>query len=337
MKITRVALDLAKNSIQLWAADKHNHCVLRKTLKRTQVLPWFRQQEPCEVGMEACASAHYWAHELQALGYRVSLLPPQYVKPFVIGQKNDANDAAAIGAAMQHPGIPRVAVKSVAQQDTAALHRMRQLKMKQRTALINQMRGLLMEYGIVIARGVSALRGAIPQLLEDAQNGLSAEFRPWLWELYEDLKQLQTRIDTLTHTIVQRVQHNEAAKRLLSLPGVGALTASALNAHVGDARQFENARQLAAYLGLVPRQHSTGGTPRLFGIHKCGDAYLRSLLIHGARSVLRTAPGKDDDRSRWLMNIAARRHRNVAVVAQANKTARMAWAVLSRGEDYRAH
>jgi transposase len=337
MKITRVALDLAKNSIQLWAADKHNRCVLRKTLKRAHVLTWFREHEPCEVGMEACASAHYWARQLQTLGYRVTLLPPQYVKPFLIGQKNDANDAAAIGAAMQHPGIPRVAVKSVAQQDTAALHRMRQLKMKQRTALINHIRGLLMEYGIVIARSPAALRRAIPALLEDAENGLSVEFRTWLWALYEDIKQLQERVDAITHIIVERVQHNEAATRLLQLPGVGPLTASALSAHVGNARQFKNGRQMTAYLGLVPKQHSTGGTPRLFGIHKCGDAYLRSLLIHGARSVLRTAPGKDDDRSRWLMNIAARRHRNVAVVAQANKTARMAWAVLSRGEDYRAH
>lgn len=286
--------------------------------------------------MEACASAHHWGRRLQAMGHTVHLLPAQYVKPFVIGQKNDANDAAAICAAMGHSGIPRVTVKTISQQDMQALHRIRSMKMKQRTAIINQARGLLAEYGIVIAKSPVALRKAIPELLEDADNGLSFDFRQLLSELYDDLRVIDRRVAELTQRIERTVRASDDGKRLLEIPGIGPLTASALIATVGDARQFTNGRQMAAFLGLVPRQHSSGGKAKLLGIHKRGDSYLRGLLVHGARSVLRTATDKPDDRSRWLMNLAARRHRNIATVAQANKTVRIAWAILTREQRYRA-
>lgn len=335
MKISRVALDLAKNLIQVHAVEGGGHAVVRKPLRRAQLLPFFRDLPPCEVGMEACASAHHWARQLQAIGCRVQLLPPQYVKPFLLGQKNDANDAAAICTAMSHPEIPRVTVKTIAQQDMQALHRIRAMRMKQRTALINQARGLLAEYGIVIAVSPAALRKAIPELLEDADNGLSFAFRQLLAELYDDLIAIDKRVAELTQRIERTVRASDDGKRLLEIPGIGPLTASALIAAVGDARQFRNGRQMAAFLGLVPRQHSSGGKTRLLGIHKHGDSYLRGLLVHGARSVLRTATDKPDGRSRWLMSLAERRHRNIATVAQANKTTRIAWAILAREEHYR--
>jgi len=335
MKISRVALDLAKNLIQLHAVETTGRAVVRKPLRRAQLLPFFRNLPPCEVGMEACASAHHWARQLQAMGHRVQLLPPQYVKPFLLGQKNDANDAAAICTAMSHPEIPRVTVKTIGQQDMQALHRIRSMKMKQRTALINQTRGLLAEYGIVIAVSPAALRKAIPELLEDADNGLSFAFRQLLAELYEDLVAIDKRVAELTQRIERTVRTSDEGKRLLEIPGIGPLTASALVATVGDARQFKSGRQMAAFLGLVPKQHSSGGKTRLLGIHKRGDSYLRGLLVHGARSVLRAATDKPDDRSRWLMNLAARRHRNIATVAQANKNVRIAWAILTREQRYR--
>ena len=336
MQINRIALDLAKNVIQIHAEDRSGRRLLGKALKRSQVLPFFRDLPPCEVGMEACGGAHHWGRQLQALGHRVRLLPPQYVKPFVLGQKNDANDAAAICAAMGRPGMVSVAVKSLAQQDQQALHRVRSAKVAARTAQINQVRGLLAEYGIVLAQGRANVRKAIPRLLEDAGNGLSLDFRQLLAEAYEELVALDARIDALSDRIERAVKDDEMARRLLAIPGIGPLTASALVVTaVGDARQFRNGRQMAAFLGLVPRQHSSGGKARLLGIHKRGDSYLRGLRVHGARSVLRTAANKTDGRSRWLLNLATRRHRNIATVAQANKTARIVWAMLTRDEPYR--
>lgn len=335
MQITRVALDLAKQTIQVHAVDRSGRKVVGKALKRDQVLPFFQNLAPCEVGMEACSGAHHWARQLQALGHRVRLLPAQYVKPFVLGQKNDANDASAICAAMARSEIPAVPVKTVAQQDSQALHRVRSARVAERTAQVNQIRGLLAEYGLVVPQGRATLRRAIPGLLEDAENGLSFDFRHLLASLYDDLVALDERVQALTRQIQAQVRQNEDAQRLLKIPGIGPLTASALVTAVGDARQFRNGRQMAAFLGLVPRQHSSGGKTKLMGIHKRGDGYLRCLLVHGARATLRAAVGKTDEHSRWLMNLASRRHRNVATVAQANKSVRIAWAVLARNEPYR--
>jgi transposase len=335
MQINRIALDLAKNVIQVHAVDRSGHRVLSKTLKRAQVLPFFRELTPCEVGMEACGGSHHWGRQLQALGHAVTLLPPQYVKPFLVGQKNDTNDAAAICAAMARPEIPCVTVKTVAQQDMQALHRVRSARVTERTARINQMRGLLAEYGLVVPQGPANLRRAIPLFLEDAENGLSEDFRLLLSELYEELVALDTRVQQLTRRIEIQANNDEATRRLQDIPGIGPMTASAIVMAVGDARQFRNGRQMAAFLGLVPRQHSSGGKARLLGIHKRGDTYLRSLLVHGARAVLRTAVNKADPRSLWLTGLSVRRHKNIAIVAQANKTARIAWAMLARNEPYR--
>jgi transposase len=335
VNITRVGLDLAKRVIQLHAVNAREQVVKRVALKREGLLGFFHNLPPCTVGMEACAGAHDWARRLQALGHDVKLLPPHRVKPYVHGQKNDRNDAAAICEAMTRPNMSVVPVKSVAQQDGQALVRIRSERVASRTALINQMRGLLAEYGLVIAQGAANVRRAIPQLLEDAQNGLSGVFRRLLADLYDDLVTLDARIATLDQAMDRYVREHEALQRLCCVPGIGPVTAVALAANVGDARQFKNGRQMAAFFGLTPRQHSSGGKTRLLGMHKRGDSYLRGLLVHGARSVQRTASNKDDVRSRWLNALAQRRHRNVATVAQANKTVRIAWALLARSDTYR--
>lgn len=334
MEIKRVGLDLAKRSIQIHAVDRHDRAVMKKSLKRSEVLTLFANLPACLIGMEACAGAHYWARELSRLGHTVRLMAPKHVKPYVQGQKNDANDAAAICEAVSRPHMRFVAMKTLDQQDIQALHRIRSQGVEQRTAKVNLIRGLLTEYGIVIAQQVASLRRALVDLLEDAENGLSADFRGLLNGLREDLVYLDQRIDDLTRLIEQQVKDHAPARRLLTIPGIGPMTASALCAAVGNARAFANGRQLAAFLGLTPKQHSTGGKAKLLGIHKRGDSYLRGLLVHGARAVQRTAVNKTDDRSRWLNALGQRRHKNIATVAQANKTARIAWAVLTTGQPY---
>lgn len=335
MQIKRVGLDLAKASIQVHAVDRHDAVVMKRSIKRSELLKLFVDRPACLIGMEACAGAHYWARELSRLGHTVRLMAPKHVKPYLQGQKNDANDAAAICEAVSRPKMRFVAVKSVAQQDVQALHRIRSQCVEQRTAKVNLIRGLLAEYGIVIAQQVNNLRRALVDLLEDAENGLTMSFRDLLAGLREDLAYLDHRIAELTQRIERHVAAHEPARRLLALPGVGPMTASALCATVGDATAFANGRQLAAFLGLTPRQHSTGGKPKLLGIHKQGDSYLRGLLVHGARAVQRMAAKKTDHRSTWLNDLSKRRHKNIATVAQANKTARIAWVILAKGETYR--
>lgn len=336
MQIKRVGLDLAKRAIQEHAVDRHDSVVRKHSIKRAELLPLFADRPPCLIGMEACAGAHHWARELSRLGHTVRLMAPKHVKPYLKGQKNDANDAAAICEAVSRPTMRFVAIKSVAQQDAQALHRIRSQCVEQRTAKVNLIRGLLAEYGIVIAQQVSNLRRALVDLLEEAENGLTVEFRELLSGLREDLAYLDLRIADLTRRIERHVASHEPAQRLLALPGIGPMTASALCATVGDATAFANGRQLAAFLGLTPRQHSTGGKSKLLGIHKQGDRYLRGLLVHGARAVQRMAVKKTDARSVWLNDLSQRRHKNIATVAQANKTARIAWVILAKGDTYRA-
>ncbi len=288
----------------------------------------------CEIGMEACGGAHHRARQLQALGYRVKLIAPQFVKPYVKSNKNDAKDAEAICEAMSRPGMRFVTAKSTRQQDIQALHRVRASLMEQRTAEGNQIRGLVAEYGLVAPKELSSLRRAMPCWLEDADNGLSACFRQLLDGLWHDLRGVDDRIVELDHAIADLAQTDPDARRLQQLRGVGPLIATALIAAVGDAKQFANGRQMAASLGLTPRQHSSGSKDRLLGISKRGDAYVRSLLVHGARSALRTAPTKEDRLSQWVVRLAQRAHPNVASVALANKTARLAWALLYHQCDY---
>jgi len=261
-------------------------------------------------------------------------MAPQFVKPYVKSNKNDANDAEAICEAMSRPNMRFVAVKSVNQQDIQAVHRIRAECMTHRTAKANQIRGLVTEYGLVAPRHLTSLRAAIPRWLEDAENGLTSRFRRLLNGLWEDLVRLDERVAALDSDIEMVAKTDPVARRLQQLRGVGPLVATALVASVGSGEQFSKGRQMAASVGLTPRQHSSGGKERLLGISKRGDAYLRSILIHGARSVVSHAKHKDDRLSRWVSEISRRRHPNVAAVALANKTVRMAWAMMRNGSDY---
>jgi transposase len=288
----------------------------------------------CEIGMEACTGAHHWARELQGRGYRVRLIAPQLVKPYVKSNKNDANDAEAICEAMSRPNMRFVTVKSVEQQDIQATHRVREELKAHRNAKANQIRGLVAEYGLVAPKSLPALRRAIPEWLEDAGNGLTVNFRSLLHGLWNDLLTLEDRLNELDKEIEKLARSSEVTKRLQQLRGVGPIVATALVATVGDGSQYRNGRQMAASLGLTPKQSSSGDKRRLLGISKRGDTYMRTQLIHGARSVVSKAKHKDDPLSRWVTGIAKRKHVNVASVALANKTARMAWAMLRNETDY---
>ena len=336
MNINRIGLDLAKAVFQVHGVDGQEKVVLNRQLRRSQVLGFFGKLPPCLIGMEACASSHYWAKELMKRGHTVRLIAPQFVKPYVKSQKNDANDAAAICEAVSRPSMRFVAVKTEEQQDIQAVHRVRSELVKQRTAKVNQIRGLLGERGIAVGQRVAVLRKQLPELLEDAGNPLSDRFRRLLHGLREDLVALDHRIAALDQEILTIVGESAAVQRLQKIPGIGPVTATALVAAVGDGSCFKRGRDLAAWLGLTPRQHSSGGKERLLGISKHGDSYLRTWLIHGARAVLRTVGDKTDPRSCWLKSVSARRHKNIAAVALANKNARIVWALLSKEVEYQA-
>lgn len=334
MKLTRIGIDLAKTVFQLHGVDAQEDKVLKRRLRRAQVLEYFANLSPCLIGMEACGGAHYWARKLTALGHEVRLIAPQFVKPYVKSNKNDANDAEAICEAVGRPNMRFVQIKSVAQQDIQALHRVRSELVRHRTAKVNQIRGLLAEYGIVLAQGVTQVRRALPVLIEDVDGVLSADFGLLLSGLREDLVHLDGRVADLDRQIDKLARTDADARRLLTLRGVGPVTATALIASLGDAGQFARGRDASAWVGLVPGQHSSGGKDRLLGISKRGNAYLRTLLIHGARSVVKNAHRKDDRLSVWIQSLCARRNKNVAAVALANKTMRMAWALMVRGGHY---
>ena len=336
MKISRVGVDLAKNVFQLHGVDRHGKTVWKHQLPRDKWLKvLFATVEPgAVIGMEACTGAHHWSRILHDQGYQVKIIPPQFVKPFVKSNKNDANDAQAICEAMVRPNMYPVKVKTVEQQDIQAIHRVRDEIKSHRIAKANQIRGLVAEYGLVAPKELSSLRHAIPDWLEDASNGLTDCFRQLLHGLWEDLRSMDNRMTELDQQIAVIAQQDPMAKRLQQLRGVGPLIATALIATMGDAKQYRKGRDMAAAIGLTPRQHSSGGKNKLLGISKRGDAYLRCLLVHGARAAMRTAKDKDDRLSRWITNLQARRHANVAACAMANKMARMAWAMMTKGIDY---
>ena len=336
MKLTRVGVDLAKQVFQVHGVDRAERPAWCKRLKRADgSLIWSvtSSQAARSAWRPVAARITGW-RLLQSKGYRVKLIAPQFVKPYVKTNKTDANDAEAICEAMSRPSMRFVAVKTVEQQDLQAVHRVRSSLIRERTAKANQLRGLVYEYGLVAPREISSLRRAVPQWLEDAENGLTVRFRSLLAGLYRDLKQLDERVRELDQEVAAITREHEPVRRLMQINGVGPLIASALYALVGDARQYRNGRDLAVALGLTPRQHSSGGKEKLLGISKRGDKYVRTLLIHGARSALRTAPGRTDRISRWALALAERSHPNVAVTALANKTARVAWAMLRHGANY---
>jgi transposase len=335
MNATTIGLDIAKQVFQVHGVDRTGKTVLRKQLKRAQVLAFFANLPPALIGIEACAGAHYWARELIKQGHAVRLIAPQFVKPYVKGNKNDANDAEAICEAVGRPSMRFVPLKCPEQQDIQMLHRIRQNLITQRTAVANQTRGLLGEYGLVIARGLSHLRRQLPEILEDAGTDLSPLARRVFADSYDRLIDLDRQIQVYQQQLETVCRQSPVCRQLLAIPGIGPITATAMVAALGDGQAFANGRQVAAWLGRVPRQESSGGKPRLLGISKRGDTYLRTLLIHGARAVVRAAMRKDDAHSRWINALVQRRNANIAAVAVANKTARTIWAMLTRGEDYR--
>jgi transposase len=334
MEVTTIGIDLAKSVFAVCGADRLGRVVIRRQLRRAQVLGFMRALPRCLVGMEASGGAHYWARKLTALGHEVRLMSPALVMPYRKGNKTDRNDAEAILEAVTRPGMRFVTVKSVAQQDLLALHRVRAQLVKNRTALCNQLRGLLRERGVAVRTGVAGLKRGLSTALADESSELSGEMRDLLAEMGSWLRTLEQRIAGCEARLLYKFRDDERCKRLAEVPGVGPLTATALVAAVGNAQQFRNGRELSAYLGLVPRQHSSGGKTRLLGITKRGDRYLRMLLIHGARSALRQCTGQA--RSEWAWRIRAARGPNVAAVALANKNARILWALLSRGDRYGA-
>ena len=330
-----IGIDLAKNSFHVHGVNQAGHKVMSKKMSRQQLKTFMMNLPPCLVGMEACGGAHYWARLLCSWGHQVKLIAPQFVKPFVKSNKNDAIDAEAICEAIQRPNMRFVAIKNTEQQDVLAIHRMRSLVVGQRTALVNQIRGLLQEFGVVIPKGRKHVNQYLPRILESAENGLSGLFREALQGLYRDLSHFDQRVADYDDRIDQMVQADEQAQRLMTIPGVGPKVATALLGAIGDISAFNNGRELAAWLGLVPRQCSTGGKSTLLGISKRGDVYIRTLLIHGSRSVLNWVDRKEDRTSLWAKELKARRHKNIASVALANKIVRVAFALLKRGEDYK--
>jgi transposase len=339
MKITTIGIDLAKNVLQLHGVDERGKVVLRKSLKRAQVLSFFANLPACRIGLEACGSAHHWARQLTALGHTVRLMAPQFVKPYVKTNKHDAADAEAICEALQRPNMRFVAIKTVEQQAVLALHRGRQGFVKARTAQGNQIRGLLAEFGVVVAPGRQQLTAQLPAILEDGANGLPGTVRELLQTLQGQLQELDRQVAALEQRIQRWHREQPASRKLAAIPGIGPLTASALVATIGDVRQFQNGRQLAAWLGLVPRQYSTGGKTLLLGISKRGDSYLRTLLIHGARAVVAHRVAKLEPAADWLSRLLARRNqnKNLAAVALANKNARIVWAMLAHDRTFDAH
>ena len=336
MKITTIGIDLAKNVFQVHGVGEGGKVMLRKALKREQMASFFANLEPCLIGMEACGSAHFWAKKLQALGHTVKLMAPQFVKPYVKTNKNDAADAEAICEAVSRPNMRFVPLKNGEQQAVLALHRARQGFVKARTAQANQIRGLLAEHGFIIPQGIGHIAKRLPEILDDGENELPGIFRLLIDRLGEHLKELDRQVQELEVQIQNWHRENALSRKLAQIPGIGAITASALVASIGNARNFKDGRQLAAWLGLVPRQNSSGGKQTLLGIRKRGDTYLRTLLIHGARAVIRVAERKVQHAGSWLARVMGRRNKNVAAVALANKNARIVWALLAHDRDYQA-
>jgi transposase len=335
MQITTIGLDLAKNLFQVHAVDGDGQVVLRRRLARAELVPFFARLAPCRIGVEACSTAHYWARQLIALGHEVRLMPAAYVKPYVKRGKNDAADAEAICEAVTRPTMRFVPVKSAEAQSVLMVHRTRDLLVRQRTMLVNALRGHLAELGIVAAQGIAKVTQLAAIVFDEADGRLPTFARQALQALVHQIRDVQARIATLEAELVAWCRRDDASRRLATIPGVGPITATAMAATVTDPSCFSSGRQLAAWLGLVPRQNSSGGKQRLGGISKQGDRYLRRLLVVGARTVIRYARSQAPVGVPWIVALLGRRPALVAAVALANKMARIAWAILARGEVYR--
>lgn len=335
MQVTRIGMDIAKQIFELHGVDRRGKLGLRKTVKRERLLEVLAQLKPCTIGMEACGGAHYWHRAISRLGHKVQLLSAHKVKPYVDGNKNNRHDAAAICEAMSRPSMRLVQPKSLAQQDLQALHRARALLVRDLTALSNQIRGLLHEYGIVMRKGVAALKRTLPELLAGDDERLTPVLREVVAEQFERFNFLVQRREQYDRQITQLCKQDPRCRRLLKLEGVGPLSATALVAAIGNGHEFKNGRHFSAYLGLVPGHSNTGDKTVMLGITKRGNRYLRTLLIHGGRSAVYAARRHTDPRGVWLNRLREGKGSNVAAVALANKNARVAWAILRYGEDYR--
>jgi transposase len=336
MTLHLLGVDIAKNVFQLHGVDAAGRVVLRRRVMRDGLLQVIAQLKPCTIAIEACTGAFYWQRQFERFGHTVKIISPQYVKPFVLSQKNDGNDAEAICTAARQPHMRFVPRKTVEQQDVQALHRARQRMVSHRTAVVSQIRGLLLDRGIAIGVSITRARRAIPAILSDVDNELTDLAREAISELHDLFRDLDRRIAEFDKKIERVFRSNDACQRIARIKGVGPKTATALVAAVGDGSEFKNGRHLAAWLGLVPRQHSSGDRRMLMGISKRGSQHLRALLVHGARAVVRTAPGKHDPANQWINQLRERRGFNRTTVAVANKTARIIWAVLRSGGPDRA-
>jgi transposase len=335
MQVTTIGLDIAKSVFQVHGVDQHGNVVLRQRLSRGNVLVFFANLPRCVIGLEACGGAHYWARELTKVGHEVRLMPPQYVRPYVKTNKHDAADADACCEAVQRPGMRFVPVKNEQQQSLLMLHRIRDRLIAERTGTINAIRGHMAEFGMVAAQRDAGLKTLIAIIADGDDVRLPALARELLLLQLEHLRQVEARITALDGRLVRQARDDEACRRLTEAPGIGPVIATAMVATVGNARLFSSGRSFAAWLGLTPRQHATGGKERLLGISKRGDGYLRRQLMHGARSLVRLAQGREGHPWAWINALLTRRPFNVVVAAVANKLARMIWALLSRGEAYR--
>lgn len=332
--VTTLAVDLAKNVFQLHGTDDRGNAILKKKLSRVKFIEYMTNLQQCNVFMEACCTSNHWGRKFISFGHKVKLINPKYVKPYVKRNKNDANDAAGIAAAARDPDMRFCSVKTEEQQDMQSVHRIRSMLVQQRTALANQIRGLLAEYGIISAQGISNVRKMLQDVLGNNSNNISPLMLGCFAELKISLEELDKKIVSYDSKIASLFESNETCKRLEKIPGIGVLGATILASLLGNGSAFKNGRHFSAFLGLVPKQHSSGGKEVLLGISKGGDTYTRTLLIHGARSVAIWADKKSDRLSSWVNNLKAKSGTNKTAVALANKMARIAWAVVHENKEY---
>jgi transposase len=336
-KITILGIDLAKNTFQLIGVDKNHKVVMKRRCQREKLVEMVANLPRCTILMESCGTSNHWGRRFQELGHTPKLISPQHVTPYVANHKNDYKDTEAIIEVGTRPRTKFVQIKSLEQQDIQSIHRVRERLVTNRICLSNQIRGLLLEYGIVIPKGFASLKSKLVELLNDGSDLVTEEMKAVLVDVYEELKELSARIDKYDKKIEAISNQQESCKLLKTIPGIGPITSTALYASMGNGSQFKNGREMAAQIGLVPKQHSSGDRQLLLGITKKGNRDLKQLLIHGARAVVAKAGKKEDKRSSWINKLAAKKHANVVATALANRTARMAWAVLQSSKPYHAN
>lgn len=329
-----ISIDLAKNVFQVCLLNQHNKITINKKVRRSKLLETVLNLDAKRIVMEACYSSNHWGRVFQQNGFKVDLIPPHQVKPFVVGNKNDNNDAIAIAEASMRPKATVVAVKTLCQQDIQSLERIRERLVKSRTALANQLRGLLAEYGVIVDKKVTALRSNIPLILEDAENALTYMSREFISDLYKELIDLDERITSAEKLSESLLVNNDDYKRLQTIPGLGPVTSRGVICAINDAKQFKNGRQMAAWVGLTPKLHASGEVSRMGGISKRGNQALRRQFNHGARAVIRWCESKDDALSLWLQKLLKTKPKCKVITALANKLARIAWAILAKGVAY---